>query len=195
MTLPSREEIDAFINALQLCVKSKIVEAVFKPGKNSGWLTLELKDIDSNDEKWDIFLTLLGRHAQWKKPHLMITEPSAILPLTPFLMLTRLDNTNMSALAEQDSQYRPYVRLLNLTPAVSGKGVSIRDITEASRHFFSVVADKEFTLRHLAERTGLTQATLSNFKAGQDIRLSTFFKLADVVGLDVILQPKKENIP
>lgn len=192
MNLPSEEEINAFINALQLCLDDEIV--VFKkPTRPDDWLILELASAETGNRKWEIFLKLLGRHGHWEHPNLMITDPNVIMKLTPFLMLTRLDETNMRALAKRDPQYRPFVAVLNLTPGVPIGEKTVHDVEEASRFFFDVIADKALTLRHLAEQSGLTQVTISNFKAGQDVRLSNFFKLSEVAGLDIVIKLKKKE--
>lgn len=71
---------------------------------------------------------------------------------------------------------------LNLPLAIKPEPVN-----NISALIFNIVRDKKMTLRQVSDKTGLTQAAISNFKAGSDIRLSNLIKIANALDLKVTL--------
>lgn len=103
--------------------------------------------------------------------------------LISFLQLTRLDEKNMRSLAELDPKYQIFIDRLGLDPSNQ-----IKTLKQASQTVFTAVEKQALTLRQLADMTGLTQATLNNFKAGKDVRLSNFLNILKALNLKIKIE-------
>lgn len=55
------------------------------------------------------------------------------------------------------------------------------------RAIFQRIEQQHMTLREVAEKSGLSQVSISNFKAGRDIKLSSLLKILKVVGIKLRL--------
>lgn len=181
-SLMGQEYINAFANALQLSVESPIskiaatisddIEIIFErtPSKNSGWKYF--CRIIPGDWNAETTTYVFSRHA--------ISSS-----LITFLLLTRLQLQPMKKIAEIDAQYVPFVTALQLIPTAKSNGIAtVQDIV---RSIFQRIEQQHMTLREVAEQSGLSQVSISNFKAGRDIKLSSLLKIAKVVGLKLRL--------
>ncbi len=175
-------DIDAFANALQLSIQSTI-RSVNPTSRNE--LAIYLEQQLPNDRGWKYFCRIApGRWDDAAGAYLIandVMSPS----LTSFLLLTRLQPQQMQKLAELDPQYIPFVTALKLAP--TAKSHTINTIQDAVRAVFQRIEQQHMTLREVAEKSGLTQVSISNFKAGNDIKLSSLLKIAKVVGVKVRL--------
>lgn len=177
-------DLNQFINALQLCIKSEISSFAKNDSES---FTITFDSIAKNDEGLNIFEKLVP--GSWQQDaYTMSGTPIDFELLTQFLLLTRLKADNMQKLAELDSRYQPYV------DQVFGKkhhplSEEIQKIDQASLLIFEKVKQKNLTMRQLSELTGLTPMTLNNFKSGKDIRFSNFIKLCKAVGVKIKMGP------
>lgn len=193
---PSKEEIDQFINALQLSIASKI----------SRWKIAEpylLVDFDlaKDDEKLNLFLGLMGpdiirdkqfffKRTDADKPT-QETENATLLlsdltpTLTQFLLLTRLDRENMEKLAKRDPQYRLLVSKIGRNEPYPPESheIIVGTISDAAPFVFRKAKEAGASLRVLSEKTGLSTMALGKIKKGGDLRLSSLIKLCAALGL------------
>lgn len=180
-----RDTVNDFVNALQLSIRNKIIKIELEKAGLVLWFPNPLLD-DPN-------LTYVEKliPGQWsvpKKPNhncYFIHDHSLIqdAALINFLRLTRLNEENMKKIAELDPKYRPFTDKLGLKIASQ-----ITDLQSAAQLVFSIVEKQNMTLRQLSEATGLTQVSISNFKAGKDIMLSNFVKMIKALGLSIKIE-------
>lgn len=188
MNLPTKEEINLFVNAVQLCIKSKI-QGVILPKTHPPCLTIHFDKVDEKDDKLQLLNQLLGEHTHLDDNSLLIYHPTSesIALLTQFLQLTRLEKTNMLKIAELDSRYQPFIKKLNLrknNPASQ----QLDSIEKVIKFIFEEVEKQSLTLRELSEKTGLTQMTINNLKSGRDIRFSNLLKILNVLNLKLKIE-------
>jgi len=181
--LPSDEDIILLINAIQLCIKSKITG--FVRYKDDKILTLSFTQITKDDKNLDNIFKLLRVH--WNKQNesyqFDLTAIDISL-LTNFFILSRLKKENMIELAFIDKKYQPLIEQLGLK--IKKESVTqINNLDDAINRIFEEIKRKGLTIREVSEKTGLTQASISNFKAGRDIRLSNLIKMIHALGLDL----------
>ncbi|MBI4237589.1 MAG: hypothetical protein HY696_04115 [Deltaproteobacteria bacterium] len=189
MTPMTTTELDEFANALQLCIKSRVKKIVRNP---SGGFVIRIDQRVTDDAGLRLATRLLPGHWNAGQTVYEVTWPSAdpaLLPLlTQFLLLTRLQPRNILALANQTPRYRALVEQLGDELPAASPGKIIADLAAARHAIFTQIEAQQFTLRAVAEAGGITQVTLSKFKAGGDIMLSTFLKIAAAVGYHVTLK-------
>lgn len=180
MKIISEHNFDEFANALQLSIKSKIDKVVFK---DNGVLIYFDSRPARNDEKLYGFLDLFS--ATWdQKERCFAVEHAGDInwsQVTLFLLLTRMDVTNISKLTQIDKLMADVARRLGLKISRSG----VDSVGGCSEAVFKLLKEKKMTIRELAEATGLTQVSISNFKSGKDIRLSNFLKIVKALGLNL----------
>ncbi|OGQ08931.1 MAG: hypothetical protein A3G32_02140 [Deltaproteobacteria bacterium RIFCSPLOWO2_12_FULL_40_28] len=181
-------DLDQFINALQLCIKSEISSITQAGNDNDAVITFdsEVKD----DTGLEIFEKLIPGHWNEKQDAYSMSGISINFDfelITQFLLLTRLKADNMLKLAELDSRYQPYVDQI-FGKQHSRSSEEIQKIDQASRKIFEKAKHKTLTMRQLAELTGLTPMTLNNFKSGKDIKLSNLMKLCKAVGIKIKME-------
>lgn len=179
MESPTRDDMNALLNALQLCIASPVLGYSLE---NNAIAFSTLVDGDTGLEK---FKKLIPGRMEHSTYHVEDISTVDIFLLTSFLMLTRLQDAQIISLAGQDNRYRPYANVLKLLP--DGGETVITTIADAKDAIFKTIEQKKWPLKKVAELTGLTQVTLSNFKAGGDIRLSNLLKIAKAVGVRVVL--------
>lgn len=182
MDIPSQDEWNAFLNALQLCIASPI------DGSSSAGTTsplIKILAVVDGDVGLKKFEKLVPGH--WERGGYCVEDISKmdISLLTSFLMLTRLQDTQIMSLAEQDGRYRQYANALKLTS--HGGKTGITTISDARDAIFKAIDQKKISLKKISELTGLTSVSLSNFKAGGDIRLSNLLKIAKALGVKLVL--------
>ncbi|MBI4411137.1 MAG: helix-turn-helix transcriptional regulator [Deltaproteobacteria bacterium] len=191
---PSKEEIEQFINALQLSIKSRVARwKIAEP-----YLLIDF-DRAPTDDKLEVFLSLVcnelgyvGERTEYRKTKFVNSENNVALLLkeitpllTQFLLSSRLEKKNMEKLAEIDPQCRVFVQRSGLGLAESPvlQETVVQNTSDASRMVFAKCREMSMTLRTLSEKTGLSAMTLNKFKKGGDIRLSNLVKLCGAVGL------------
>lgn len=183
MNNPTGQELKEFSSALQLCIKTKVNAVTGGDGE-------VIITFDSQPKLDDLqlhkFLKLFDCH--WKedlKTVVVKNENEINWPqLTLFLFLTRMDEGNISKLAEIDESAGEIAGKLRLKP----HDATIESVKMCSKVIFDNMKDKKMTIRELAERTGLTQVSISNFKAGKDIRLSNLMKIVRALRMHVRMQ-------
>lgn len=185
-------EMHGLINALQLCIQSPLTHYIFsKLGKEGNTLRIGFSQKIHKDSglkkleqlmpgKWEY----LKADNQWD----YVIEAPEILnisALTNFLLLTRLQDEQIIALASQDARFRSFAETLGLVS--KEMGVPISTLSDMRDIIFKTIDQKKLSLKTVAELTGLSQVSLSNFKAGKDIRFSTLLKLTKALGIKVSL--------
>lgn len=192
MTDVTDDQFSGLINALQLCINSQIM-GWHKPGHKSvnNAFVITFAPKASNDAGLKKFNLLV--QGQWGAPqhhriqnyviqNLNTTDAGQ---LTNFLMLTRLQDDQIVSLASQDARFRPFAAALGLASKEAAKPiVALADIRDV---IFETIGQKNMSLKTVAELTGISQVSLSNFKAGNDIRISTLLKIAKALGIKLTL--------
>lgn len=181
------DNLGEFQSALQLSIDSKI-DTVFK---NPEVYSLSFQKRPRSDERWAYFEKLT--EGEWKevnKVYLYQFPQSAIKleDLTQFLFLSRLEKENMLKLASLDLRYKKYViKIFGIVEGVSNASI-FANPEQIIAFIFSEIEKRKMTIRELAQRTGLSMVSISNFKAGKDIRLSNFLKILSVLGIKMKLE-------
>lgn len=182
MNYPTNDEMNAFLNALQLCIASPI--SGFSHADTASPLIKFVMMVD-DDAGLAKFEKLVPGRWERSSYHVEDILKVDISLLTSFLMLTRLQDAQIVSLAEQDGRYRKYAEALALVPHMEIKFINgVSDLRDA---IFVAVGEKKLSLKKLSELTGLTQVSLSNFKAGGDIRLSNLLKITKALGIRISL--------
>lgn len=178
------EALDALGNALQLSIKSKIQHITQTAGQA---LVIQLERLAPRDRGWNDFCRLLPGRWDAKALTWTVAAPNAadISRLITFMLLTRLQYPQMQKLAELDSVYGPYFAVLGAHALVRrlSTHLPIDTVPAAVTAIFQHIAQQRLTLRVVAEKSGLTQVSISKFKAGGDIKLSSLLKIIQAVGL------------
>jgi DNA-binding Xre family transcriptional regulator len=186
MNKPSQEQIDKFINALQLSIMSRIGNYEF----NNDTLTIHVEKF-KNDTKLKLWQKLISSQLNWissDKMTIINLDSEQINALTNFLLLTRLESHLLKFLA--DSKQQDVISILKKLPWANEqrKNVEVKDLISAANYIFAKLKEKNMTLRELSELSGMTQASLHRFKNHQDIKLSTLIKMAKALGLVIKLE-------
>ncbi len=171
--------IDAFANALQLSIESPIHKITPSIGDNIAIIF----DQAPTDTEWKYFSRIVPGDWNAATKTYTISRKSISSSLITFLLLARLQPQPMKKLAELDPQYAPFITALGLR--ATADGAVIRSLQDAVRAIFQRIEQQHLTLREVAERADLTQVSLSKFKAGNDIRLSSLLKIAKAVGITI----------
>ncbi len=187
MKPPHSDRVDEFVNAVQLCISSRVSGVIWDSSKET--LSIGFESAEEKDEKLAKIKRLLPLEEGYElgfKIKLDFFKSDVCKKLTTFLLLTRLEDRNIQKLAELDAGYATFLSKLGLKE----KRVShINNLKDAALFIFKFVENRQLTLRELSHKTGLTQAALSNFKSGKsDIRLSSFLKITSALGLSLKVQ-------
>lgn len=179
-----KDDLDEFFNALQLSIQTPI-DSICDDA--DGVFEIYFEKHSKSDQKLKDFMKLVGAALGKNKDSIRfnLESDNELLALTDYLYLTRLDRENMKGIATFNKKYCGYLQ------KILGKEASdfeIRNLGQVAEEIFSKVREKNMTLRELSEKTGLTQLSLSRFKAGNDIRLSNFFKITGSLGLKVSIK-------
>lgn len=187
MNSTPKEEIDGFLNALQLSINPVLTGGHVHKGL---FITEFAKD-SRQDPNCKFFTKLVngfwsedGRHLKF-----MLKDENHLKTLWTVLMLTRLDMNNMKSLAHSDKNFswlNPF-----LTSSKSSGTLILNDIPHAARALFEEVNKKNMTTRELSQLTGISQVSLFRFKQGKDIRLSSFLEIVHALKFDICLKPRK----
>lgn len=188
-------DISAFLNSLQLSVKSSI-DSITLIGTDS--IVINFDAIQNSDPGLDLFTTFFP--GKWDKNHKSYEVDFLKMDLdlhfvTNFLLLTRLNLENIKKMIPSGHfdkilcgrMKKIEERILNDT-GLDSLTKETQNIEDFKKFFFDSVKQKKMTLREISERSGLTQAAISNFKSGTDIRLSTLLKLCQAVNLKLFLR-------
>ena len=183
MTLPSNDELRELENALQLSLSSKILGV---HQARDGAIEIGFARNALKDPRLAMFARMVKGEFRESGKTLKITDAAAVdwPKMTSFLLVTRLARQNVKAM-ERDPQYRAMVTVSRRS---SRAATPVGDVASAANLIFNAVEAKKMTLRTLAEKTGLTQVTLSKFKAGNDIRLSSLLKIAKALDLQLTIE-------
>lgn len=186
------ELVDELINALQISIDSEIIDPEvidydYIPGHS---LSVHFKSPVSKlkkDDSLQRFVEMTG--ATWDDDGTLFipktSDEASIALLKDFLLLTRLKPENIKALLRMDSRFHR----LALTVQNAGNDVmDCRTVSQYAQLVFERLKSGSLTIRELAEKTGLSMVAISNFKAGRDIRLSNFIKIANALGLKLKLE-------
>lgn len=189
MATTTDDQIRGLVNALQLCIRSQIMSwdcPKFTRSRNVLAINFAPRDPDDpNLAKFELLAP--GR---WVTPEnkskihnyfVQNLDQIDVGLLTHFLLLTRLQDKQVWVLAEQDNRYRTYARALGLF--VQEKNTLIISLTQMRDLIFQTIDEKKFSLSMLARQTKLSQVSLSNFKAGGDIRFSNLLKIVKALGI------------
>ncbi len=176
---PTREMLDAFINALQLSIKTKI-NSVTEEGDS---VTIVFAKSPSNDPKLDMFLKVFDGRWLDDGSSFVIQGAEKVdwQALKIFLQITRMSKDNILKWAEANETAMEIAAMMGVKQAQVG----LRSPLQAAQVIFNKAKEKGMTLRELAEKTGLTQVTISNFKTGGDIKFSNLIKIASALGLKI----------
>lgn len=178
---PTEHELKEFANALQLSIMTEIKGVRVIDGN----VMIEFARY-ADDDNIRKFAAIVG--SSWKKgdAKFVVGDTGKINwpQLTLFLLLTRLNENNMGKFAELDPSARVFTDKLGLQTSIE----NFKSVKDCSQFIFNVMKEKNMTIRDLATATGLTQVTISNFKAGKDIKLSNFIKIIQVFGLELKLK-------
>lgn len=180
MKLPSDQDLKSFENALQLCIETKIHNVTL--GKDN-YILVNFDKAPQDDEQLFLFFNVVEGKWENKNKSYRISEID-LQEVINFLLITRLNKENMMKLAEMDPEAEKMVTKMGLKTKV----LYINDIKHASKIVFEQLSKRNMTMRELSQRTGLTQVSLSKFKAGNDIRLSNLIKIAGALNLKLILR-------
>lgn len=174
---PTREMLEAFINALQLSIKTRI-NSVTEEG---GFVTIVFAKRPSNDPRLDMFLKVFDGRWLDDGSSFMIRSAEKVdwQALKIFLQITRLNKDNILKWTEANETAMEIAAVMGVKQAQVG----LRSPLQAAQVIFGRAKEKGMTLRELAEKTGLTQVAISNFKTGGDIKLSNLIKIASALGL------------
>lgn len=184
--IDTREEILGLINALQLCISDEIIIFRFHSPDNA--ITISFGKGEKNDvglKKFSLLIPGKWLPSSSGQRNYFIENSNRIdlALLTNFLLLTRLQDDQIISLASQDTRFRPFAEALGLISKVTETPITalsdIRDVV------FKTIDQKKLSLKKVAELTGLSQVSLSNFKAGNDIRISTLLKIAKALGIKI----------
>ncbi len=184
MSFMTPDQIHEFINALQLSIKTEIDSIGFPDSDNI--IELTFSEAPKQDKNLDLFLKILSGQWNEQKTSYTINDSKKIDwgKLTYFLFITRLNIENIQKLTELDSSFKDIADKLGIKKIAT----QVSSAEDAARIIFAKVKDKKMTMRELSERSGLTQAGLSKFKSGGDIRLSSLLKITRVLGLRIKLK-------
>lgn len=177
---------DAFLNALQLSIQSK-VGSIVREDTETKRLLIIFEERIAGDSQLAYFQRIVGGEFAEDADKTLIVDDAHVdhWPLLlNFLMLTRLNPENMRQLAADDPAYRPFILMDDVE---TSRETALLSSADAGRAIFQTIAAQGLTLREVSRRTGLTQTMLSKFKAGNDIRLSSLLKIARSLGLKVTI--------
>lgn len=177
-------DLNEFQSALQLSVDSEITSILQNPKVYS----LSFLKKPQKDERWDYFEQLTA--GEWKEINKVFLYQFSqgefrLEELTQFLFLTRLKKENILKLANLDPIYRKYASKIFGT--VVNIGI-IENLEQVTQFVFAEMEKRKITIRELAHQSGLSMVSISNFKAGKDIRLSNFLKILSVLGIKMKLE-------
>jgi len=185
MTEPSKSELDTFVNALQLCLNSRIKTIAMEDDQPVLWFfNTAIDEYPLHafeklvDGEWLVNRTK-SKDCYLLHDKTQLTDSTLI----NFLYLTRLNQSNMLALAEINPIYKSLIEKAGLKTTKT-----LNHIEDISAMVFEKVTEQKKTLREIAESTGLTQVSISNFKAGKDIRLSSLLKITKALQLKIKIE-------
>lgn len=194
-----QEEKDAFLNALQLSINSEIVELNHNTVKKIVRDTQRSHDIvfkiipyeqDPHFEKIKVLFDRIPIASKAKSSTQIYALKEvlnfALGDLTAFLLLTRLDDEQMQALASCDSRYQAVVKGLKLSD--HSQVSSIHNVQSLAHFIFKEIENRKLTLRELSQLSGLTQGMLAKFKKGNDLRVSSLLNILDALDLKIIIK-------
>ncbi|OGQ22027.1 MAG: hypothetical protein A3I05_01265 [Deltaproteobacteria bacterium RIFCSPLOWO2_02_FULL_44_10] len=187
ISFPSdKERLNLFMNTVQLCIQTPIDDWKMQ---DPNTLLLFFRTAPKRDKGLDFVTKLVD--GTWNEKRNILTfnnfKNISWAQLMNFLMLSRLNEENMKALAKMDAQYRPFVRKL-FGGEERNTDEPLETPEQVSRFIFSCVEKQNMTLRKLADKSDLSQVSLSKFKTGNDIRLSSLLRILKALGLKITIE-------
>lgn len=182
MTKQIDQELAEFLNALQLSIKTKLV-GIRKDGKG---IVIAIEKVSADDAKLFNFLKLFEKGWNDSRTEITIQKIHDLSwsKITLFLLLTRMDEENISKLAELDPTAAEISRRLGMEPVKQG----IESLSDITRVLLKKLEEKKMTMRVLAEKTNLTQVSISRFKSGKDFKVSNLLNIAKALGAKLIIK-------
>lgn len=197
--LYTEDQVDAFVNALQVCIAHEInnsyrawLSNIAKPAPAGDVFLMSFTSTKSGDKNLDKFKRLVSGLSTTldKYSHryqIANFQQLDLSLLTNFLLLTRLQDDQIRAIADQDPRYRPYAKTLGLLPAEID-ATPILSLMQARDFIFRTIEKKAVSLAMVAQHAGLSQVSVSNFKAGGDIRLSNLLNITKALGITLTMK-------
>ncbi|MBU4484832.1 helix-turn-helix transcriptional regulator, partial [bacterium] len=177
----TKEMLDTFINALQLSIKTKIIGTTMD---KDDAVTINFEKPSSGDSNLKIFLKIFD-DGKWfnKETSFLIPNASKInwQVLETFLQITRMNRNNILKWAETNEAAMDVATRIGFKCAQVG----VIGPAQAAKIVFDKVKERGLTIREIAEKTGLTQVSISNFKSGGDIKFSNLIKITNVLGFRI----------
>jgi len=175
---PTKEMLDAFANALQLSIKTKIIEIV---PTTDDEILISFDKKPSDDPNLFKFLSVFdGGWSDNSRTYKISNTSQADWPaLKLFLQVTRMNDGNISKWIETNEAALKIAAKMGIQPDQKNP----KNVQHVARIVFQKVKKEGITLRKLAAMTGLTQSALCNFKAGGDIKISNLVKIANALKL------------
>lgn len=182
MTKQIDQELAEFLNALQLSIKTKLA-GIRKEGEG---VVITLEKFSPDDVKLLNFLKLFEKSWNDDRTEVRIGRVRELSwpKITLFLLLTRMDEENILKLAELDPSTAEISRRLGMEPVKQG----IESLADITRVLFKKMEEKKMTMRVLAEKTNLTQVSISRFKSGKDFKVSNLLNIAKALGAKLIIK-------
>lgn len=167
---------------LQKCVASRIKKSELSQGE---W-HLEF-DLKSNDTRLHQFAKFVG--GKWRPPAgLRVTDFSFLTrDFVSLLDLTHLAPEKMQILASCDARFQKWLANEHVTAATQQ---AVSTVEQTKNRIFQEIKKQKLTLREVAERSGMTQMALHNYKKGTNIRLNNFLSLLEVLNVKMVLESK-----
>lgn len=182
MAKPSEQELKEFANALQLSIDTKI-SGILR--KDDGIVISFDAEARGKDARLEIFLRVFGTDGVWSEQGKVFVVSEAHTfswsKLSLFLLLTRMDEENILKLAELDAFAAETAEKFGLKT----HDVSLDSIAACAKRISEKMKQKGMTIRELSEASGLTQVSISNFRSGKDVRLSSLLKLVKALGMSL----------
>lgn len=178
-------EINEFINALQLSIESTIERWINED--DDLFFSIFFSKVCKNDFGLELFEKLnLGK---WNDEHnaYKIQYSDKLAAITAFLMLSRLNLDNIKKLAETKAEYRDLANQMGLNE-LKNIVTTVHSIEQAKKIIFDKINEKGMTIRQLSQKTGLSQTAISNFKAGNDIRLKNLLEILRALGVEMRIE-------
>ena len=178
MNMPTEQELKEFANALQLSIKTKIINVLTE--KNSVIIKLDTQPQPDDLHFHNLTRLFQGSWRNEQKEYIIHNADKVDWPkITLFLLLTRMNEDNILKLVKID----PTVEEIGRQLGYKCSGANVDSVKACSRRIFKIMEKKKMTIRELSEKTGLSQVSISNFKAGKDVRLSNLLKIISALGI------------
>lgn len=174
------DQLNELTNALQLCLKNEIKGS----SANASKISIQFNAPVNEDGSFTYFDRLVKGTWNGGTCYTFDSEVSPPLSvITNFLLLSRLQKENILKLGEMNADYRELVLRI-----FADSTFSEMNLPQIQSVIFTTLQKKDMTLRQLADQSGLSMVSISNFKAGKDIRLSNLIKIISALDLKLKIE-------